>query len=428
MATVRLSKWKDASGWLLATLHALFLVAFLVSAPSLSGQDPPVNQPPLATVPPVTKLPIDEAKDRVEAALLIPRVFEIPIQEPELEGRVIRQSPEAGTQMRVGQTVTLFVAPQRVQMPALVGSTEDRARDTLSQIGLALAWVATQASTAPLGQVIDQRPRAGTGVSPRDTISITISNPQLVIVPTLVDSMLVRAEEFILQIGLAVGPVERQASTDSLDQVIAQRPVAGDTVLLGDTVFLTVSDPQLVTVPDVRGRSREDAKTELSSVGLEIGSELQAHSPRPEGSVLRQVPGPGDQIPRGSVVNLVLAIPDPAGSITQPPGGGVTSPSPDGAPVIRVAPEGFPWVAVGVVSLLTLAALPLAALVAVKLYRWDRERRNRRSKAWVDVRVKEGASIHSAIQAPREPIELEVRVRLRSPKIETQVRFPTGNP
>ena len=54
------------------------------------------------------------------------------------EGRVIRQSPEAGEVLEKGGTVSLVVSkgPEKVEMPNIVGFTRDAAEQQLAQVGL----------------------------------------------------------------------------------------------------------------------------------------------------------------------------------------------------------------------------------------------------------------------------------------------------
>jgi hypothetical protein len=150
-----------------------------------------------------------------------------------------------------------------------------------------------------------------------------------------------------------------------------------------------------VPVPDVTGLTAQEARTILLAAGLGLALETGTEwADSLEQRIAAQNPLAGTRIARGATVF-----------------------------VTPVAPEGFPWVTVGAGVLLTLIAYGL-----VKYFRRNGKRRNGRSKPRIDVRVKEGASFNSAIQAPQEPVEVEVRLRMRSPRTEPRVRFPTGSP
>lgn len=63
---------------------------------------------------------------------------------------------------------------------------------------------------------------------------------------------------------------------------------------------------QLVTVPDLTGTQLNVAKSILSLNGLKVGAVSTIPDPANDGMVMRQVPKPGTQLKKGSMVNLIL--------------------------------------------------------------------------------------------------------------------------
>ncbi len=92
-------------------------------------------------------------------------------------GYVISQSPEAGTELEEGETVTVVISKgkQTVKLPSLAGQTENSAATALSGLGLVAQTRSDYSSTVPAGQVISQSPEAGTEVLPGSTVTITLS-------------------------------------------------------------------------------------------------------------------------------------------------------------------------------------------------------------------------------------------------------------
>jgi beta-lactam-binding protein with PASTA domain len=92
-------------------------------------------------------------------------------------GSVLRTDPEAGTELRVGEPVTIVVSSGEsdiVEVPNVVGKDFDDAADILDELDLD----AEGRSAIPFlgrddGEVVEQRPRAGTTVERGSTVTLT---------------------------------------------------------------------------------------------------------------------------------------------------------------------------------------------------------------------------------------------------------------
>jgi beta-lactam-binding protein with PASTA domain len=87
------------------------------------------------------------------------------------EGHVISQSPEAGTVLRVGDTVTIVISlgPRRFPMPDVVGMTEAQATARLEELNLLLDTVDLPSGGS---KVVGQRPPPGTTVEEGQRVTI----------------------------------------------------------------------------------------------------------------------------------------------------------------------------------------------------------------------------------------------------------------
>jgi serine/threonine-protein kinase len=105
-------------------------------------------------------------------------VFETEFSSEILEGFVVRTEPGGGATVKKGDQVTVFVSegPEPVEVPNLIGSTEEQARSALEALGLVLRVNATTVEVSPDldGLVAEQLPSAGTEVEPGTTISVTL--------------------------------------------------------------------------------------------------------------------------------------------------------------------------------------------------------------------------------------------------------------
>lgn len=103
--------------------------------------------------------------------------------------------------------------------------------------------------------------------------------------------------------------------------VIEQIPEAGEMITAKSNIVLKISkgdEDNSVIVPNVVNETEESAKSSLEAVGLTVGSVSHAASDRiAEGKVITQTVAADTEVPRGSVVNLVVST--GAGAGTQEP-------------------------------------------------------------------------------------------------------------
>jgi serine/threonine-protein kinase len=94
--------------------------------------------------------------------------------------------------------------------------------------------------------------------------------------------------------------------------VLSQTPPAGSRVLRGQRITLDVSAGQeRATIPLVAGRTRADAEAALRGAGLQLGQVLEQESDRARGTVLSTQPRPGQVVPAGTAVDLVVSAGPP---------------------------------------------------------------------------------------------------------------------
>ncbi len=130
-------------------------------------------------VPPVVGMTLNAAKQQLSAAGLDFSSSQEASDQPKND--VTGQSPDAGTKVDAGSTVTLTVSagPQqaKVTVPPLVGLTQSDAESQLSSAGLVASVQTQSTSIQPQdGRVIDQSPISGTKVADGSTVVITVGS------------------------------------------------------------------------------------------------------------------------------------------------------------------------------------------------------------------------------------------------------------
>jgi serine/threonine-protein kinase len=141
---------------------------------------------------------------------------------------------------------------------------------------------------------------------------LLLAGPPQVAVPDVVGETLGVAEPELEDAGFVVEKV-RQNDQAPLNDVISQDPEPGTEIDEGSTVTLVVSEgPRDVKVPDVLGLGEDEALKKLEKAGLKANTDSQYSLEVAAGLVISTTPEAGEEIPRGSAVDVnVSAGPRP---------------------------------------------------------------------------------------------------------------------
>ena len=134
------------------------------------------------------------------------------------------------------------------------------------------------------------------------------SVPQ-VTVPSVVGAPEDSAKAQLTRVGFQVETLVAADDTVPEGEVVSQNPQGGRTADKGSTVRITVSGgPNNVEVPDLTGRTLDDAKQLLSDLTLSLGTVTEKDDPQAEkGQVLSSDPSAGVGVKPGTRINLVVA-------------------------------------------------------------------------------------------------------------------------
>jgi eukaryotic-like serine/threonine-protein kinase len=202
----------------------------------------------------------------------------------------------------------LFGGGEPVEVPRVIGMTEDEARERLEQANLDVD-VERRPSRRPVGEVVAQDPEAGETVEEGDTVTITVSRgPRETDVPGVIGLSQEEAEAELRGANLRVGEITQEPSDEfEPGTVIGQDPEEGEQVPVRTRVDLVVSaGPETVVVPTVVGLQEADAVANLRAVGLDVQVNRDA-SDAPEGQVIDQDPDAGTEVPAGDTVIILVS-------------------------------------------------------------------------------------------------------------------------
>ncbi len=150
------------------------------------------------------------------------------------KGDVVSWAPSKGNQP-AGSVVAVVISkgPQPIQVPQLVSKQYQVASATLSSIGLVAQSQLTYSTKVPAGQVIAEKPGAGSSLLPGSTVVLVVSEGSpSVRVPSVLGDTKASAASALQKVGLKLGTVYGSAK----GRVLFSVPAVGSKVPAGTKV------------------------------------------------------------------------------------------------------------------------------------------------------------------------------------------------
>jgi serine/threonine-protein kinase len=205
-------------------------------------------------------------------------------------------------------------AAAQVKVPALQNLEQAAAEKAITDAGLKVGAVDTAASaTVAQGHVISSDPAGGASVNPGSEVKLVVSaGPDTVAVPNVVGLTEDRARQTLKDAGftsVSSGPAD---SLEDEGKVVSVDPAEGQQAAKNTTIRLKVSTGT-VKVPDVAGKTEDEARKILTDAGFSSGqiqrADADAGTAAP-GTVVSTNPGAGTAAGRGDVITLKVAKAD----------------------------------------------------------------------------------------------------------------------
>jgi eukaryotic-like serine/threonine-protein kinase len=203
----------------------------------------------------------------------------------------------------------LLLNPPQAEVPDVVGNRSAVASQRLQNAGFEVNIETVINPDVPKDRVATQRPQPGEMADEGSTVTIIVSSgPGEASVPGVVGERQPVAERRMEEAGFRTD-VRRETSDDVPEgRVISTSPPENSQLEKGRTVVLVVSSgPEQVEVPDVTGRSEDEARSALEAAGLRAEASQEESTEQEPGTVLRQEPGGGARVDEGSSVAIVVA-------------------------------------------------------------------------------------------------------------------------
>jgi eukaryotic-like serine/threonine-protein kinase len=224
-------------------------------------------------------------------------------------GLVIRTEPAKDQEVLRGDPVKVFVSKGRPKVPNIQPGSEvadvDRAIRAQDLTPDTDDGANQFSDTVPKDKVVGTNPQPGSELDVGTRVVIILSKgPEPKPVPDDLRNK-TKDEAFDELEGQGFTPKEGEAEFDPEiegGRVIRTDPEAG--TVLDEDRTVTVILSNAITVPDVRGKSADEARDELEGLGLEV--DFQSFGGGNNGRVFEQSIGPRNRVEQGTTITLFL--------------------------------------------------------------------------------------------------------------------------
>lgn len=196
----------------------------------------------------------------------------------------------------------------KVDVPTFVGLTKADAQQQATNADLELAFTQKPCEDQKKGSICSQDPAQGTSVEKKSTVNLVVSTgAPKVAVPNVIDKNVDEATQQLKDKGFEVETKQTESSQDE-GTVLSQDPDPGTELEKGSTVTLEVAKAEAkATVPDVVGRSCDEAKAQMENNDLEATcTDQPTNDPNQVDKVISTTPQQGQQVDKGSQVTIVV--------------------------------------------------------------------------------------------------------------------------
>ncbi|MER7821806.1 Stk1 family PASTA domain-containing Ser/Thr kinase [Streptomyces sp. NPDC096097] len=210
----------------------------------------------------------------------------------------------------IGRSLFGAGADNRPAVPKLIGQTFEAAQKSGDNVGLKVVkGPDAPCEDQPKGNVCKQNPAADAKVDEGSTVTVTISTGAPKVTVINVQSLsFEEAEKQLKEKGFQVDR-KAQESDRPAGTVLEQNPKSGTEAERNTVVMLTVAkEVTKATVPELRGKKKDDAAKALTDAKLRLGSVTETEQPGAvPGTVISQQIEAGQELEVGKTVNITIA-------------------------------------------------------------------------------------------------------------------------
>ena len=223
----------------------------------------------------------------------------------------------------VGVTAWWMGSGRFTSVPGVVGNEEESAVVLLQGASLKSTVELEASDTVPKGKVLRTDPPEGTEKLRGDAVTVYVSLGKPVVPTVQAGIDPAAAEKDITQTGLkSTLNADEDAFSDTVPKgkVVTLKPAPGTQVKVGSTVTIVLSKgSQPKPVPNVAGKTKDEAFAELTSLGFEpVEGPAEKNGSVEGGRVIRTDPPANTNVPAGGNKRVTVVLSSAPETITVP--------------------------------------------------------------------------------------------------------------
>lgn len=198
-----------------------------------------------------------------------------------------------------------------VIVPKIVGLHKDEAKKIVEEKNLVFQIVSVENSDKQEGTILKSSPGEGTSVKVKSEVRVVVSGgKEKLKVPDLHDIDLEVAKDILLRYDLTLGDVSYEYNDNvSRNSVIKQNPEKGNQIEAKSKVNLVISKGSEVkysTVPNLNGKTLDEAKSLLDNSKLKLGNQIvvEISDENSDGKIFAQTIEADTQVKQGTSVSI----------------------------------------------------------------------------------------------------------------------------
>lgn len=311
------AKAKRKRNIIIAVISGIVVLAAIVVGILVFNQNKPVSN---TTVPEFTSITTEaRARDLAKDAGLKIEV-KVDNDSTEPKGTFTKQSPQGGTVVPVGSTVTVWFSagPKSAGVPDVKGKSQEDARAALEAAGFKVgsSTQTEDSATVQKDYVTRTDPAAGATADKGSTILLYISSGMTKVPDGLVGQTQEAALNTLQQLGFSVTVLQEYSDSVASGSVSRVDPGSGTSVQQRSAITIYISQgKEQVEIPmniTLGTTTYRDAVSALQAVGFTVTTSNQ--NPKDTDIVTDMTPAPGTKADKGSTVTLTTkAAPDNGG-------------------------------------------------------------------------------------------------------------------
>ena len=212
------------------------------------------------------------------------------------------------------EELTIETSAETTVVPNVVGMTVTEASDALTKAGLTAKATYKESTEYDKDYIVSQDIEGNTEVPSGTVLNLVVSSGKIVgaTVPDVVGSSEAEAKVILETEGFKMQKQLQESDSVEKGYVISQTPLGATTAAQGSDVTVVISsgkNVETVDMPDLSGKTEEEARVVIEEEGLVIGTVAEENSDTVEkGKVISQSPAAGGSVDKGTAVDIKISL------------------------------------------------------------------------------------------------------------------------